>query len=49
MWINLAAEQGDANAGQALDTLARRMTPLQLAKAQKMAQACQARKYKGCE
>lgn len=47
MWLNLAAARGwPAEAGR--DDVAKKMTPQQIADAQKRARECLARKYKGC-
>ena len=48
MWFNLAAANGDENGFKNRDAAARRMTPQQIAQAQRMAAQCEARKYKGC-
>ena len=48
MWLNLASATGHAVATENRDTLARKMTPQQIEKAQEMARACQARNFKGC-
>ena len=48
MWFNLAAAKGDANAVKNRDIAASKMTPQQMAEAQKLARECQARNYKGC-
>ena len=37
MWFNLAAAQGDENAGKTRDQVASRMTPEQIAEAQRLA------------
>jgi hypothetical protein len=37
MWFNLAAAQGDTIAQEGLDTVAQRMTPVQVAEAQRLA------------
>ena len=49
MWFNLAAAMGNADALKNRDIAARKMTPDQMAEAQKMARECQARKFKGCD
>jgi hypothetical protein len=36
MWLDLSAAAGNANAGKTRDTVARKMTPAQLAKAKKL-------------
>jgi hypothetical protein len=48
MWFNLAAAQGHADAVNNRDVIATKMSPEQLAEAQKLARECLARKYKGC-
>ena len=49
MWFNLAAVKGDANAVKGRDIAASKMTPQQMAEAQKLARECQARNFKGCD
>jgi TPR repeat protein len=49
MWFNLAAAKGDADGAHNRDSLAKRMTPQQIAEAQKMARDCLARNLKGCD
>ena len=49
MWLNLAAVTGDAYAVKNRDIIAARMTPQQVAEAQKLAQECQARNFKNCD
>ena len=49
MWYNLASAAGGSKYGtENRDTLAKKMTPQQIEKAQDMARACQARNFKGC-
>ena len=48
LWLNLAAAQGNKNAEGNRDLVAKKMTQLQIAEAQKLARECLARKYKGC-
>ena len=51
MWFNLAATKNNLNAaanGFFRDSLEEKMTPQQLAEAQKLARECLAKKYKGC-
>ncbi len=48
MWFNLAAARGNANAAKNRDIIATRLTPQQMAEAQKLARECQARNFKGC-
>jgi TPR repeat protein len=49
MWLNLAAVTGDAFAVKNRDIIAARMTPQQIAEAQKLARDCQARNFKNCD
>ena len=49
MWLNLVAMKGDAEDVKIRDIIAKRLTPQQMAKAQKLARECQARDFKGCE
>ena len=49
MWFNLAAVKGDADAVNNRDIAAKRLTPQQMAEAQKLARECQARNFKGCD
>ena len=49
MWYNLGAVSGKAEyAAKNRDSIAAKMTPPQIAEAQKLARECQARKFKGC-
>jgi len=48
-WLNLAAISGDADAVKSRDITARKMTPQQIAEAQKLARECQARNFKNCD
>jgi hypothetical protein len=48
MWFNLAANNGDVNAKENLDKMAKEMKPSQIANAQRMAQDCEKRNYKNC-
>jgi TPR repeat protein len=52
-WYNLAAvdsrHPNAANAANSRDSLAKHMTPQQIADAQKLAGDCQARQFKGCD
>ena len=48
-WYNLAASKGQPSAFSNLDIVAKRMTPQQIAEAQKLARDCQARNFKGCD
>jgi len=48
MWWNIAASSGDKDAVKKRDIIAKRMTPDQIADAQKLARECVRKKYKGC-
>ena len=49
MWFNIAATSGDSKyASKNRDIVAKRMTPAQIADAQKLARECVRKKYKGC-
>jgi TPR repeat protein len=48
MWWNFAASSGDKGAVKNRDLIAKRMTPSQLEKAQRLIQECARKKYKGC-
>ena len=48
MWLNLAAI-ADSHAAQTRNLLELRMTPQQIAEAQKLARECQARNFKNCD
>ena len=48
-WYNLAASKGQPAAFSNRDIVAKRMTPQQIADAQKLARDCQARHLKGCD
>ncbi len=43
MWMNLAAAKGVKNAGEFLGLLEKRMTPAQIAEAQRLARECKAK------
>jgi TPR repeat protein len=49
MWYNLAATGGDSVAVKSRDIIAAKMTPQQIAEAQKLARECQARNFKNCD
>jgi len=49
MWYNLTAVSGDKQAVKNRDNTAARMTPQQIAQAQKMARECTARNFKNCD
>jgi hypothetical protein len=52
MWFSLAAARSTGNlqkpAADTRDDMALRMTPTQIAEAQRLAQQCQAQQFKGC-
>jgi TPR repeat protein len=48
MWFNIAASNGDVGAVKYRDMAAKRMTAADISKAQGLARACVAKKYKGC-
>ena len=49
MWFSLGAVSGKSEkAAKNRDAIAARMTPAQIAEAQKLARECQARSFKGC-
>ena len=48
MWANLAASNGSKKGGELRDIVAERMTPAQIAEAQRLARECVRKKYKGC-
>ena len=48
MWLNIAASNGKVRAAKDRDIVARKMTSVELAKAQKRASACVRKNYKGC-
>jgi TPR repeat protein len=49
MWWNLAAVTGNAKAVKNRDIVAKKMTPQQVAGAQKLSSECQARNFKNCD
>ena len=49
MWENLAGAQGDKIAAKNREKIAKKITPAQIAEAQKLARDCLARKYKDCD
>ena len=49
MWYEAAAEQGNAAAKKDLASLAKELTPQQVAEAREKAQKCKAAKYEQCE
>ena len=48
MWFNIAASNGDKNAVKYRDMAAKNMMAADISKAQGLARACVAKKYKGC-
>ena len=48
MWWNIAASQGDKDAIEYRDIVAKEMTPSQIKKAKKLARECVKKNYKGC-
>ncbi len=48
MWYNIAASSGDDDASHNRDNIAKRMTPAQIAEAQKLARECIAKNYQAC-
>jgi len=48
MWHNIASSNGKEKAGEYRDSLAKKLTPQQLERAQQLARECVAKDYKGC-
>ena len=48
MWGNISASNGNEIGGKLRDMVARKMTPAQIADAQKLTRECIRKKYKGC-
>ena len=48
MWWNIAASSGHKKASENRDIIAERMTPSQIETAQRLAQECVRKNYKGC-
>lgn len=48
LWLSMAAAQGNEFAAQERDKVVMKMTPAQIAEAQRLTQQCLARKFKGC-
>jgi len=48
MWFNIAASNGATGAVKGRDIAAKNMTAADISKAQGLARACVAKKYKGC-
>lgn len=49
MWFNLGGALGDTNAIENRDLVAKKMSPQQISKAQKMTSDCQQKKFIGCD
>jgi TPR repeat protein len=49
VWYNLASAQGNHEAAEARQDVAKKMTSQQIAEAQKIARECLARNYKNCD
>ncbi len=49
MWFNLSASQGNKNAKKNREKVTKKMTPAQIAEAQKMARDCEKKNYMNCE
>ncbi len=49
MWFNLAASKGNKKGSESREEVTKKMTPAQIAEAQKMARDCEKKKYKNCE
>ncbi len=49
MWYNLASANGQENAGEARDVLAEKMTPQDVAEAQRLARICIESDYQKCD
>ena len=48
MWWNITASSGNEDASENRDIVAKRMTPSQIETAQRLAQECEKKNYKGC-
>ena len=48
MWGNLGASNGNENGAKLRDLVAKKMTPADISKAQRLAQECEKKNYKGC-
>ena len=48
MWGNIAASNGKSDGRRLRDVVAKRMTPAQIADAEKLARECVRKEYKGC-
>jgi len=49
LWWSAAAAQGDSKSGEYRDTVAKLLTPEQVAEAKKKISECAKRKFKGCD
>ena len=49
MWFNLAGAAGNVDGTRNREALAGKMTPQQIAQAQKMVRECQRLRFKGCD
>ena len=49
MWFDLGAASGSTDSANNRDLIAKRMTPKQIAEAQKMAVECKNKGFKGCD
>lgn len=48
VWLNIASSNGSETAGKNRDLVAKRMTPDQIAEAQRLARECVKKDYKNC-
>jgi len=48
LWLSMAAAQGNKMAAQEHDRVGMKMTPDEIAEAQRLAQQCQTQELKGC-
>jgi TPR repeat protein len=48
LWLSMAVTQGNNLSRLERDEVAKKMTPAQIAEAQRLAQQCQAQQFKGC-
>ena len=48
MWGNLGASNGNENGAKLRDLVAKKMTPADISKAQRLARECVKKNYKGC-
>ena len=49
MWGHIAASSGDKDGFDERDEVAKKMTPAEIAEAEKLVSECVAKKYKGCQ